>query len=415
MFGRGVKKRKSYVTVLDIGTAKVCGFMAHIGADNKPEIIGVGYAPAKGIKAGAIVDLEKASECIGSVLNQIEKQAERPVKSVTINVSSGQLKSRCVAREVKIPDSHPITAMDVKHLVDGIIGTTVPPEEEVLHAFPLSYAVDKEQNVSDPRGLYAETLKACVHLITIPETQLRNLVQVLDRFSVEIDKKVATPYAAALAVLDEEEKDAATVIDFGAGMTSYSLFINGGLIYLGIIPVGGQAITKDIAHMLSCSMTTAERLKTVNGSAFLSPKDELDHVIVPVVGEENENNRQIPRSELIKVIIPRLNEIVDGLADVLSGKDIFAVPARRLVLCGGGSKLQGIKEKIEGSLSAPTRLYRPSQIKNLPNQFDSFTFITCIGLLEYVLATFERTPMERFDEQAQHKSRIGKVLQWLVK
>ncbi len=415
-FGGIRSKGKSYVTVLDIGTSKICGLMVHVPADGKPEVVGFGYAPAKGIKAGAIVDLDKATECIGSVLAQIEKQADRQIDSVTVNISSSQLKSNHLYQETTIADGHPITATDVKHLVDGMVASCVSAEDEVIHTFPLGYVVDKEQGINDPRGLYATTLGAHVHVITIPETQLRNLVMVLDRCHVGIDMKVATPYASALAVLSDEEKEiGATVIDMGAGTTSLALFLSGGLVHLGLVARGGNAITRDIAQGLSASLATAERLKTLNGAAFLSPKDELERLIVPIIGEEDGSNIQIPRADLIKIIVPRLEEILERAGRVLDEKEVFSVAARRLVLCGGGSELQGLKEKSAALLNGNVRLGKPGTIKNLPNQFDSYTFVTCMGLLKYVLADYQRMPVEQFNGQVKQKGRLGKVMQWLIK
>jgi len=412
-----LRRSKSYITVLDIGTSKVCGFMAHIQSDNRPEIVGVGYAAAKGIKAGAISNLEKATECISSVIGQIERQAGRSVDSVTVNISSGQLRSRHLSKEVALDNSRPITSADIRHLVDSIIETAVSGDEEVLHPFPSGYAIDNEPGYNpDPRGLFANTLKAYVHVITIPETQLRNLVMVLDRCHVSIDKKVATPYASGLAVLTEEEKDVgATVIDMGAGTTSYAQFMNGSLVHLGLVPKGGDAMTRDIAQIFSTSPAEAERLKTREGAAFLSPRDEIDHVIVPMIGEEKETNKQVRRADLIQVIVPQLEDILEQVDQQLNKRELFSVAARRIVLCGGGSELQGIKEKTEAVLRANARLGKPHPIKSLPNQFDSYRFLTCIGLLKYVLSTATPKIGKQFDKPEKQKSRLRKVLQWLVK
>lgn len=406
---------KPYVTVLDIGTFKVCGLMAHIASDGTPEIVGSGFAEAKGIRTGSIVDLDKATECIGSVLSQIEKQSGHSVENVTVNISSAHLKSHHLSKEIALSGDRPVSAADVTHLVNDIVAS-ISADEEVIHKIPLSYTVGKEQGLVDPRGLYGDTLKAYVHVITIPETHLKNLVTVLDRCHVGIDKKVATPYAVALAVLTEEEKDVgATALDLGAGSASFAVFMNGGLVHMGLVPQGGAIITRDIAQVMSCSLATAERLKTLNGAAFLSPRDELERLIVPMIGEEAETNTHIPRAELIKVIVPRLEHILDQVGAHLMEREVFIAASRRIVLCGGTAELQGIKEKTESVLNANVRLGRGSIIKNLPNQFDSYTFITCIGLLKYVLMSFRPTKAQAFKKSEKQKGRLGKVLQWLMK
>jgi cell division protein FtsA len=409
------RKRYSYVTVLDIGTAKICGLMVRMDMGKPVEVIGCGYAPAKGIRGGAIVDLDKATECVGQVLQQIERQADRQVKSVVINISSSQMRSSHLYREKEIPEGRQVTTADVKSLVDEALAACLQTGEEVLHAFPLGYVLDKEQGCVDPRGLDARILGAHIHVITIPEAQLRNLVLVLDRCHVSVETKVATPYAAALAVLSDEEKEiGATAIDMGAGATAVALFINGGLVHIGSLPVGGNALTRDIAQGLSTSLATAERLKTLNGAAFRSPKDELERLIVPVIGEEEGACIQIPRADLIAIIVPRLEEILEGVGRILDEVPAFGVAARRLVVCGGGSELQGLKEKTAALLEGNVRVGTAPEIKNLPNQFDSYTFLVCIGLLCYVSDSERRKADMSQRKQIMPKGRLGKVIQWIM-
>ncbi|MGN1062788.1 MAG: cell division protein FtsA [Alphaproteobacteria bacterium] len=410
-------KRKSYMSVLDIGTSKVCCLVVRMNAEGKPEVIGMGYAPAKGIRNGAIVDLDKATDCIRTVLEQAEKSAERPIEKVIVNISCAQMRSVQFYEEIEIADGRQITAGDVKRLVDGAISAHMMAGEEVLHSFPLSYVVNKEQGL-EPRGMYGPALGVHMHVILLPESQSRNLVAVLDRCHVGIDMKVATPYAAALAVVSEEEKDiGATVIDMGAGATGFATFLGGCLVNLGMVHAGGNVMTRDIAQGLGCSLATAERLKTLNGSAFLSPRDDLERLIVPLLGDEEGTNIQIPRSDLISIIVPRIEDILDKIAVGLDENPQFQVAARRLVLTGGGAGLQGIKEKTAARLDAAVRQGKPSILKGLPEQFDSHTFSTCIGLIKYAMIRQSSilSGVNGADEGHKYKnSWIRKGMQWLT-
>ena len=409
-------KRKSYMSVLDIGTSKVCCLVLRLNADKKPEVVGIGYAPSKGIKNGVIVDLDKATDCIRTVLEQAERQAERPIEKVIVNISSSQMRSVQYYEEMEIADGKQITASDVRRLVDGSVASHIGAGEEVLHSFPLSYVVNSEQGV-EPRGMYGPSLGVHMHVIFLPESASRNLVAVLDRCHVGIEMKVASPYAAALAVVADEEKDiGTTVIDFGAGTTSFATFLGGCLVNMGTIHAGGNAMTRDIAQGLSCSLGAAERLKTLNGSAFLSPRDDMERLIVPILGDDEGANIQIPRSDLISIIVPRLEDILDRLSLGLDENPAFQVATRRLVLAGGGAGLQGIKEKTAGVLNAAVRLGKPAVLKGLPSQFDSYTFSTCIGLIKYAMIRQASIlePSTALDRQTgQKNSRVRKVIQWL--
>lgn len=412
---RQKNKLKSVVTVLDIGTSKVCCLMVRFNSDNRPEVIGTGYAPSKGISAGAIVNLEQATESIRSALAQVEKQAERQIGSVIVNISSTQLKSHHITKEIDISEGRPITANDVRRLVDGIVASCLSEGEEVIHSFPLSYTVDKEQGVTDPRGLYGYKLGVHMHIITLPESQSRNLVSVLDRCHVTIDRKVATPYASALATISEEEKEVgASVIDFGAGTTSVAIFMNGGLVHLDIIPQGGNVLSKDIARGLGTSFSIAERLKTLHGAAVISPRDRLDRLIVPVLGDE-ETTIQVPHADLISIIIPRIEEILENVGQVFDRHPYFIMATKHIILNGGGSVLLGIKEKTTAALEASVLIGKPDTIRGLSNQFEPYIFSTCIGLLKYAMISQKSFLNEKFKTQPkQRKGLFGKVTQWLV-
>ncbi len=409
------KKLKSVLTLLDIGTSKICCLVVRFGSDDIPEVIGTGYAPAKGIQAGAIIDLDDATECIREALKQADTQAGRLTTNVIVNISSTQLKAHHIQKEIEINDGRPIGTSDVKRLVDGVIASCLAQGDEVIHSFPLSYSVDKEQNVQDPRGLYGNTLGVHMHIITLPETQSRNLVAVLDRCHVSIDMKVATPYASALATVSEEEKDVGvTVVDFGAGMTSIAVFLDGGLVHMELIPQGGQILTKDITRGLNTSFTVAERLKTLHGAAFLSPRDEIDRLIVPILGEEGVNV-QIPQADLISIIIPRVEEIIENVGRVFARYPYFVVATKHLILNGGGSMLQGIKDKTQALLGGTVRIGKPDTIRGLPTQYEPYAFSTCIGLLKYAMIREKSLTNEKFKTQPiPRKGIIGKVTQWLA-
>jgi len=413
-----MKKRfhkKTYLNLLDIGSGKVACMVVRLTDNQSPVVVGAACVPSRGIQAGAIWNLEEATTCVGEAIHQAEVKSGQSIESVIVNISSTKMHSIQVYHEVSIAPGKPISAQDVQHLVDNIVAQYVPVGEEVLHAFPLAYVVDKDQANNDPRGIFATTLGAHVHMITMPETQNMNLLTVLDRCHVAVQMKVATPYASALAVLTEDEKEVgATVVDFGAGITSYSVFVGGCLMQLGVIQMGGQQITRNIAQALNTNIANAERLKILKGAAYLSPRDELEPLIVPILGEEETaNNTRVRRSDLIGIIVPQLENILEKLKSELDKDTTFTSVAKRFVLTGGGAGLTGIKEKTAAYLGGIPRLGRSKEIKNLPSEYDLCTFNVCIGLLMYALKKKQDKVFEQFQPSDTRKGLIGKVIKWI--
>lgn len=408
-------RKKTYLNLLDIGSGKVACMVVRLMDNQSPVVVGAACVPSKGIQAGSIWNLEEATACVAEAIRQAEVKSGQSIESVIVNISSTQMHSIRAYHEVSIAPGKPISAQDVQHLVDNIVAQYVPVGEEVLHAFPLAYVVDKDQANNDPRGIFATTLGAHVHIVTMPETQNMNLLTVLDRCHVSIQMKVATPYASALAVLTDDEKEVgATVVDFGAGTTSYAVLIEGCLMQLGVIQQGGHQITRDIAQRLNASLPNAERLKILKGAAYLSPRDELEPLIIPVLGEEETaNNTRVRRSDLIGIIVPQLEGILENLKSELDKDATFTSVAKRFVLTGGGSGLPGIKEKTAAFLGGIPRLGRPKEIKNLPTEYDLCTFNVCIGLLMYALKKKQDKVFEQFQPSGTPKGLLGKVIKWI--
>ena len=407
-------RKKTYLNLLDIGSSKIACLVVRLTDDKYAEVVGASCVPSQGIQAGMIWDLAAATTCIGEALHQAEKQADHPIESVIVNISSSELHSLHLYHEIPILTGKAVSGGDVKRLVDEIVSTHVPPGEEVLHAFPLGYVLDKEQGHTDPRGVYATTLGAHVHVITIPQTQAMNLLTVLDRCHVSVAMKVATPYASALSVLSEEEKDiGTTVLDFGAGTTSYAVFVGGGVMQLGVVQMGGNQMTRDIAQALDTDLKNAERLKVLNGAAFLSPRDELESVIVPILGDEEGANMQVRRSDLISVIVPWLEETLEKINVDLDQNPTFTAVAKRFVLTGCASGLAGLKEKTTSLLGGITRIGKTKQIKSLPSAYDSCTFNVCIGLLTYALMRLQDRNFENFQAAGASQSWLRKGIEWI--
>ncbi len=83
---------------------------------------------------------------------------------------------------------------------------------------------------------------------------------------------VATPYAAGLSTLIDDEADmGATVIDCGGGTTSVGVFSGGALVHLDALAVGGHHITMDIARGLTMRV---QRCRAPQGATWLLPRKQ---------------------------------------------------------------------------------------------------------------------------------------------
>ncbi len=407
--------KNGHVTALDIGTTKICCLIAKITSEGNCQIMGCGYSQAKGIKNGSIVDLFQASASIQDAIMMAEEKAERRIESVVVNISSTALKSSYIESSIELPDNRPISTSDIKKLIDQALNQIDLTEHEVIHQLPISYTLDGEEDIQKPINLFGHQLSVILHVISVPITQLKNLSMALEKAHVSIASKVATPYASGLAVLSDEEKEiGTTVLDIGGGLTSIGIFTGGFIRYTAMLPLGGNLITKDIFHILKTSMETSERIKTLNGSAFLSPKDKKETISIHVVGEEESTLLPIKHSSLISIMIPRIEEMLELTGACLNTQEGCDFATKRIVLTGGTSLLQGLREKATSILDAQVNIGKPFFINGLPDFPPSASFSTCIGLLRYAIS--QRIPIDVETKIATPSSNgfFKRIIRWLM-
>jgi cell division protein FtsA len=255
----------------------------------------------------------------------------------------------------------------------------------VLHSLPIGYALDAARGIDEPTSMVGETLGVDMHVVTAEEAPLRNLELAINRCHLEIETVVATPYAAGLAALvDDEAQLGVACLDMGGGTTTLSIFHAGRFVHADAIAIGGQHVTLDIARGLSTNLADAERIKARHGSALSSMSDERDILTVPSVGEdEHDHPNTVPRSALTRIIRPRIEETLEMARDMLARSGFSHEVGKRVVLTGGASQLTGLAETARRILGGNVRLGRPLGIAGLPEAAKGPAFAAAAGLIIY--------------------------------
>jgi len=373
--------RSGPIAVLDIGSSKITCLIGRVESDGSIRVLAVGHQRARGVRAGSIVDLDQAEAAIRATVAQAEEQADQPVREMVVNLSCGQPQSRHFDVRMAM-HGNAVTDADLRRIVAEGRVRGYAEGREVVHAIPLAYAVDETAGVRDPRGMVCESLGARLHIVDAAVGTLRNLAACLARCDVEIDFLVAAPFAAGLAALVEDERELGVLlIDMGGGTTSLAVFAEGQLQHTEVIPIGGQHVTNDIARGLSTTVAHAERMKTLHGSAELAPEDARELLPVPLVGEDDHAIAKVPRSMLVGIIRPRLEETFELVRARLEAAGLASVCGRRAVLTGGASQLIGARDLAATLLDKQVRLGRPPALRGLPDIAQGPGFAVPVGLL----------------------------------
>lgn len=385
------KIKGTVLAALDLGSAKIACFIGRVKDDfGNVEIIGIGHQASRGIKSGTVIDAEAAEVAIRQAVHSAENMAAEtihsfPLREVIVNLPGNHATSHMVQVDVQI-SGHEVTSSDVNRALAKAQEFALKSETELIHTIPTRFAIDGHEGIKDPRGMYGQHLRVNSHLVTGTLSALRNLTGCIERSYLDVQSICHGAYAAGLSsVVDDEMDLGCTVIDMGGGVTSFAVFQGGALQYADAIPVGGMHVTSDIARGLTTSFSAAERIKTLYGSAMASSSDDHELIDVPPLGEEEDQNNpnHVPRSLLVGIIQPRLEETLEMIRTKMQDSGLGPVIGRRVVLTGGASQLPGLRELTQLILNKQVRIGRPIRVSGLAEAVSGPAFATTAGLLTY--------------------------------
>ncbi|WP_428486634.1 cell division protein FtsA [Rhodopila sp.] len=369
--------------VLDIGTTKIACLIGRTESDGTLRVLGFGWQKGRGLNSGDITDLEAAEKAIRACVGQAEDMADTRLRAVTVNLTCGQPESRLFNVQWPI-GGRAITGNDIRGVVSEGRSRAEVDDREAIHVLPLNFAVDATDHVVDPRGLFCTTLNTRLHIIDAVSTALRTMEACIRRCDLDIEDLVSAPLVAGLSTLVPEERDlGATIIDMGGGTTSLAVFADNQIMHTAQLAMGGLHVTRDLAIGLSTTLIHAERLKTLYGNVEVSPDDDRELLPVPLVGEEDHQLAKVPRSMVVNIIRPRLEETFDHIKDRLDRAGMARAAGNRVVLTGGACQLPGVREMAARMLGRQVRLGRPATLRGLPELASGPAFATAAGLLSW--------------------------------
>ena len=387
-------RRSAVICALDIGTSKVACLIARLkpcGAQEAlrrrshgVEVLGIGHTRARGIKSGTVVNLAEAEQAVRQAVDAAERMANVHVESVVLSVGAGRVGSELYAATVHI-GGPAATDGDIERVLAAGSRHSVRGGRAVLHSLPVSYALDESRDIRDPRGMLGRRLGVDMHVVTTDVAVARNLMLAVERCHLCVEAMVAAPYAAGLCALADDEADlGAAVVDIGAGTTTVAAFSHGRFVHADAFALGGNHVTTDLARGLTAKVVDAERIKTLHGSAICGASDDRDMITVPPVGEdEREPPHVVSRAALVRIISPRVEEILEMVRDRLAASSFAADPGARVVLTGGSSQLAGLPEIAARILARRVRVGRPLGVAGLPEAAKGPAFAVAAGLLIY--------------------------------
>ncbi|HEX2330167.1 MAG TPA: cell division protein FtsA, partial [Candidatus Angelobacter sp.] len=378
--------RSNAIAVLDVGSAKT---VALIGEATEMGLSYRGHAvvESRGSRKGIIVDLEKAVQSIQSAMEEAEKLAGCAVGSAMVSVAGSHIKGVTSRAGITL-GSRPrdVNREDIRHAVEKARSVILPADREILHLLPQEFILDDQAGVRDPAGMMGRRLEVNLHMVTASSSAAQNVVTAANRAGLHVDNVVFEALMSADATLRADEKELGVCLaDIGAGSTDLIVYSDGMVAHSGVIPIGGDHFTNDLAVGLRTPLASAERIKRQFAEINASEVPEGDEIEVPAVGDRP--SRLMPRKFVAEILEPRAEELCDMLKEHLQQAGVLELCNAGLALTGGGARLNGLAEKFEKELERPVHEAQPVGMDGMPVELEEPEFATVVGLAMYAHRT----------------------------
>ena len=376
--------RNDYIASIDIGTDKIAVLVAEKEDDDKLRIIGHNISPSDGVRKGSISAIDPLSRAISKALDQIDKSFKLEIGLVRVNLSDTHL--TCIDGYGRQPITEVVTSDDVDKVLASASAIPTPANKEKLHTIKKKFIIDEDNIVDNPERMEAEVLESKVHIVTVSSASVRNIESCLKKCDLMLEKDgiVLDSIANSEAILTQEEKDGGVcLIDFGAGVTSYSVFHDEGIVYNGVISMGGDDITQDIAVAFDTSFEEAKRLKEDYGCAKSSIIN--NEQFVEFVQATNKDSHHLSSLQLSEVIEEAYVYILSTLKNELRHHNLEANIKSGFVLCGGGAQAMGCEVLVREFFTRRVKIgvVQRDRISGLETILMDYRYASSIGLLLY--------------------------------
>ena len=370
----------NYIASIDIGTDKIALLAAEKDFDNRLRIIGHNICASDGVRKGVIFSIDSLSRVITKLIKETNKSFDLTPGLFRVNISDTHL--TCTDGKGKVSVNEVVTRDDLDAVLASAMAMSTPSNKEKLHIIKKKFTINESVVVDNPLEMEAEVLESKVHIVTVSSASVRNIENCLKQSDLQVDKIVLTSIAKSHAILTQEEKDnGVCIVDIGAGVTSFSVFNEEGIVQSGVISMGGNEVTQEIAFAFDTSFEEAKRLKEFYGVAKSSALKE--EKLIDFTQATNKEEHQLSSLQLSEVIEEAYREILLALKNELKHRNLDTIIKSGFVLCGGGAQVISCEELVRDFFTRRVKMgtIHRSRISGLDNILTDYRYTGSIGLL----------------------------------
>ena len=388
--------QRGVVAVLDVGTSKIACLVLRFDGTEKLNdtegvgglagqagfrVIGAATTRSRGVQFGEISAMQETERAIRTALKAAQKMAQIRVDHVIACFSGATPRSYGLAGQVDLENTT-VTELDVSRVLSACDVPDYGEGREVLHAQPVNFALDHRSGLADPRGQIGHSLATDMHMVTVAAVAVQHLAHCVKRCDLELAGLASSAYVSGISALVEDEQElGAACIDFGGGSTGVSIFMKKHMIYADSIRIGGDHVTSDISMGLQVPQSVAERIKAFYGGVVATGMDDREMIeIGGETGDWEHDRRNVSRAEVIGIMRPRVEEILEEVKATLDSAGFNCLPSQQIVLTGGASQVPGLDGLASRILGQQVRLGRPLRVHGLPQAATGPGFASAVGM-----------------------------------
>lgn len=340
------------IVACDFGTTAFRALVTETTETGDLKVVGFSQEKAEGFQDGDFVDLGKGSRCIARTLRRLEINSDIYVSGFTYNISGSHLHSVRATAQVPIgPAPRPIRESDLAEARNRVRSMSIPFDQRILTVTPVEYAVDRVRGIVDPLGRMGSQLEMQAHLITGSRSVLHNLENAIETAKYKPLGEEVDILATGTALLRPTDLELGVIlVDVGGLATNWAVYRKGAIVANGVVPLGGDHLTADLAHGLRVSSEEAEQVKVTRGVVLRSLVEEVS---IQVLFEE-EYPEESP-GLIAAILEPRVEEIFTYVKNDFGDMRELAGLGAGVVLTGGGSRCQGTRQLCEEVFDLPVQ------------------------------------------------------------
>jgi len=368
---------------LEIGTSKICVVVGEVSDTQVANIIGLGQCKSRGVRKGEIVDASVVEEDVRNAIVEAEHMADVEIQSVFLGVTGSHMRGfNNTGVHPVVSADREINDADIQDVIKNAKAVNLPSDHSVIHVIRQHFRVDGQDGVLNPEGMLGAKMEVDVHVVSGRYNRLQNPIRLVSGLHLQVENIAFNGLASSLATLSTEQKELGTlVIDLGAGTTEYAIYSGGVIKHTGVLAVGGDHVSNDLAYGLKVPLGRAEQLKVDNGSAVIEP--DSNNRLMDLSTDNIIPGKKINLDHLQMIMSMRLREIFELIANDIEKGGLVNYLRAGVVLCGGGARIPHITKLARDVFNLPAAIGRSSTVSGIKNALDEPEFSTSIGLIKF--------------------------------